>query len=451
MINLNNKKIAVVGDFIIDEYYQVSVNKISPEFPIPVLQTANLSPKKTLPGGAGSVCNQFINFKNKIYYFGLINRDSLNIINRYNFIDTVYSVVSSSIKSPTKKRFYQDFFPICRIDVESKNYDLCDFDLNNFQDKICENLSKCFFDLIIFSDYNKGIFNNYEVSNYFYNLSKNTIKIVDPKNGPAKKWLGCDIIKPNYKEACEITGKTNFKDQAKYLQDETNAYCVIITKESEGIKVLYNNDYFEYVPQTKVRPESVIGAGDCFISMLSVCILNNINIFDSIKICSDHCSKYVSDKDNKPIHPIDFYKTKFITDLDCIKNRNFRLSFTNGCFDILHPGHIDLLKFAKSKADKLLVAINSNESVARQNKSHKLVNDINIRKKMLESFDFVDYIVEFHEDTPLEIIKTINPDVLVKGSDYPEPVGSSFSGEVCLFPIKNDYSTTKIIEKIKNL
>ena len=107
-----------------------------------------------------------------------------------------------------------------------------------------------------------------------------------------------------------------------------------------------------------------------------------------------------------------------------LSRRNFRLAFTNGCFDIIHPGHVKLLEFARSKADALVVALNSDESVRRQNKTHGLVNDLAFRKAVVAALGCVDYVLDFDEDTPARLIESLRPEVLVKGSDWPNPAGS---------------------------
>ena len=125
------------------------------------------------------------------------------------------------------------------------------------------------------------------------------------------------------------------------------------------------------------------------------------------------------------------------------------MAFTNGVFDILHPGHVALLEFAKSKADRLVVAVNSDESVRRQGKSHGLVNDMSSRMRLLAGLSCVDYVVGFEEDTPLGLLERFRPEAFVKGSDWPNPVGAEHSGEVFLFYKVGDHSTTRVIEKIR--
>ena len=436
-----NAKIAVFGDSIIDEYYQVSPNRVSPEFPIPVLKLENEEGRVRL-GGASNVCEQFKNFNVETSLFSLINKRFISLSNKINFDGSLFVE-----NVPIKKRFYNNLFPLCRIDVESDNYGFSKKDLNNLQDNLFENINKDFFDVIVFSDYDKGVFSFRE--NIIKEIKNETITIVDPKKNPIEKWKNCSIIKPNYKEAKEISGFSNVKDQCQYFQNKTKAQAVVITKEAEGVYGTVMGNWFEYIPPKKTRAMSVIGAGDCFVAFLSMCMAHSIDIKQSVEICFKACSEYVSDNFNIPLYPYQISDSKNLNP-KFLANRNFKLSFTNGCFDILHSGHIELLKFAKSKGDKLVVALNSDESVKKQNKSHELINNFETRSKLISSLDFVDFVVCFEEKDPLNLIKQINPDFLVKGGDWPNPVGSDLVKEVFIFDLEKDYSTTKIIEKIKN-
>jgi D-beta-D-heptose 7-phosphate kinase/D-beta-D-heptose 1-phosphate adenosyltransferase len=448
---MTKNNIAVVGDCIIDQYFYVNAEKVSPEFPIPILQSKTEEPDHVLPGGAANVCYQFLYLNKNIDYFGIVDKSSLDVLQNYDFINTNYCAYISNLysKVPIKKRYYQDVFPLCRLDIESKNYNLDQSQLNCLQSKLVENLKCKKFDVCIFSDYDKGVFNNFEISKYISALNADCIKIVDPKKGPISKWKGCNIIKPNYKEALEISGKTNCKEQAEYFVNQTGARAVLITKSSEGIFGLIDGEYFEFHPSKKSIVNSVIGAGDCFIAYFSFGISDGLSIRDSINLAYDAASKYVQNKHNQPINILDIINYKYVGP-ELLSNRNFKLAFTNGCFDILHPGHIHSLEFAKSKADKLVVAINSDESVINLNKSHPLINNFETRKKVIESLECVDYVVKFDQNTPLEIIKIIKPDVLVKSEEYDNPVGADLISEVYKCSIMTDFSTTKIIEKIKN-
>jgi D-beta-D-heptose 7-phosphate kinase/D-beta-D-heptose 1-phosphate adenosyltransferase len=444
----NNKKIAVVGDCIIDEYHYVNAEKVSPEFPIPILQSEKDNPTHVRPGGSANVCYQFFHLNKNINYFSLIDQDAIDVINNYKFIDLSGCVLIKN-KVPRKKRFYQDVFPLCRIDIEKTNLGYNDEELYDLHMALIKNLKKSNFDICVFSDYNKGLF-PYRgiVERYFKAVGKNCIKIVDPKKN-INKWIGCDIFKPNYKEAYEMTGCKDSESQSRMLQARTDAKAVVVTKGGEGIYGIIDNEYFEFRPQSKSIVNSVIGAGDCFVAYFAAAIAGDISIRNSVELAYKAASKYVGNVYNEPIHYLDVIPSKAIHP-DLLINRNFKLSFTNGCFDILHQGHLHSLKFAKSKADKLVVALNSDESVQRLNKSHKLINNFESRSKMLESLECVDYIIKFDEDTPLDVIKKIKPDVLVKSEEYKEPVGADLVKEVYLCPVLDGFSTTKIIEKIKN-
>jgi len=439
-------KIAVIGDAIIDEYYYVKAEKISPEFPISVIHSELFSPEKSLPGGAANVCYQLSNFDKIVSYFGIVDFEALSILEDYFSMD---NCVLLNGKNPRKKRFYQDFFPLCRIDVETENYNLSKSSLNQLQKRICENLSNSNFDIVIFSDYGKGMFNDFDIKNYFNSTGK-AIKIVDPKNGPASKWANCDIIKPNYKEAKDISGLKDWKDQVKFFRDQTNAKYIIITQAGNGVVGLIDEEYFQYVPDKKTIPTSVIGAGDCFVSLLAIGLSNGLEIKESIESAFYGSSLYVKNKFNKPLHPADLYKNKIIDDPSILLKRNFSLCFTNGCFDFgLTAAHVDLLQYAKQKKEKLVVGLNSDSSIKKLKGDNRPIFSFEDRAKILSGLEFVDYIVKFEEDTPFDLINKIRPELIVKGGDYtPENVVGYGYYPVDIFKFVSSYSTTEKIIKL---
>lgn len=436
MFNLKNKNIAVVGDAIVDDYYFVKADKISPEFPIPILQCENSFPNKRLLGGSTNVCYQFLNIKN-VLYFGLIDLDVYNLLSDFSFINSESCcLLPNYSKNPVKKRFYQNSFPLCRIDIESKNYNLSDLELNKLQNKICENLKSYNLDAVIFSDYDKGLFNNFEVKKYFDSLGEKTLKIVDPKKGPVSKWKGCDLIKPNYKEALHLTEKENYKDQIEFIKKNTDCEIIIITMEGDGVVGCVGQEFFEYVPNEKTQASSVIGAGDCFISLLCSGLLSQFSIEKSVEIAFKGSSLYVKNKFNNPINPAELFHKKI---------------FTSGVFDLLHKGHLQSLIKSKELGDKLIVGINSDASTKRLKGNNRPINDQETRKKILESLECVDEVFIFDEDTPYELIKKIKPDIITKGSDYTKEnvVGNDLC-EVVIIPNLQGFSTTSTISKFVN-
>ena len=241
------------------------------------------------------------------------------------------------------------------------------------------------------------------------------------------------------------------------LMNRLNCKSVIITKGSAGAKGIVKNasGWFSHYPHKNIDANSVIGAGDCFAAFLSLGIGLKLHEMDCMKIACEASFVYVQRKNNNPITYYDYLKhidpiqAKFIEPNKIPKNG--KLVFTNGCFDNLHKGHLFSLKCAKNFGDKLVLSVNSDESVKRLKGEKRPIFNLEERMTMLANLEMVDYVVSFNEDTPYELIKEIMPDVLVKGGDWAgNIVGSDLVKEVHTAPILKDISTNKKIEKIKN-
>jgi len=453
---------AVVGDTMIDEYYQVKADRISPEFPIPVMVSEDQKPYLSLPGGAANVVRQF-GENTKPFLYGFSSEASENIFTCCNGTapHTGLLVSSKVAQVPIKKRFYQSDFPLFRWDVESKLYGEKEENLERIRKALYYDWLRFKPTVTIFSDYDKGFFNTswrfHYASTGYYRWHGHCITIVDPKKGSAKEWEGCTIFKPNQKEAEEMTGVTDWKKQTKILQRQTKAKCVIITQGGAGVVARIGEDeLFEYRPKKTVKASSVIGAGDCFVAFLAMVLGKNVkvnekdenhrNLFDldyrkAIEIAFEAGALYVQNQHCQPV----VLESKY----EVPKNRDFKLAFANGCFDVLHEGHIDLLQYARSTADKLIVAVNSDASVKRLKGESRPINNLKARMKALAALSCVDYVVAFEEDTPLELIRHLKPDTLVKGGDYTmdQVVGKDLVENVFLFPTVPGYSTTNTIEQ----
>lgn len=436
-------RVAVVGDAMIDEYYQVEADKVSPEFPIPVLKSEDGEPHAVRPGGAANICSQLKRFNVDVSLFALTNERLKHALKGVNMEGCI-----SSRSVPVKKRYYSGDFPLCRIDQEKSCYGLDRQNLLLLQSSIFSKLSASGpYDVVVMSDYDKGMFRGLPEP---VSMVGDVITVVDPKKAPLKRWKGCSIIKPNAKEAREMTGLSEWRDQCSAIIDETGCQAVVITNGGDGIVGNVQGSLFEYRPEFSVPARSVVGAGDCFVAFLAMCMCHSIDIRRAASIAFEACSLYVQQPYNLPVRPYQLYPDKFVDPRD-LADRDFSLAFTNGCFDILHPGHVELLNQAKGSADMLAVALNSDESVKRLNKGHPLVNGIEHRKTMLAALGCVDFVLEFDEDTPYELIKRIRPDVLVKGADWPDPVGSDLVSEVVSVPLVEGHSTSESIKKIAGL
>jgi D-beta-D-heptose 7-phosphate kinase/D-beta-D-heptose 1-phosphate adenosyltransferase len=433
--------IVVVGDAMLDEYYEINAERISPEYPIPVELSENENPYLIMPGGAANVANQMKSFNVEVTLVCFSDMEATSILNKFDFN---LKAVPIEQKIPRKQRYYHGTFPLRRRDIEKP------YGKKSYRDSLFEtfkhHVSNTPPDIVILSDYNKGIFNYDEdyMSQRLVKLcqQKGIPVVVDPKSGPLKQWKGCDIFKPNLKEAREFGGK----DQIIKALPGTQ---VVIT---QGGNSVIGNDW-EYKGK-KVITESVIGAGDCYSAFLAMAYARGFSVEESAGIAYQASAYYVSQRHNKPPQPrdlLDPLEAKFI-DLKDLEDRDYKLAFTNGVFDVLHLGHLEILKFAKSKADKLIVAVDTDESVKKIKGENRPINVLDYRMKMLAHLDYVDFVVAFHTDNLYNLIKSLKPEVLVKGGDWkPEAIiGNDIVAEVYHSPLIEGLSTTNLIEKIKN-
>lgn len=431
-----------IGDAIIDEYYQVEVNRISPENPVPVMLCKNQVVTK--PGGAANVAYQFENTNADVKLISYGNNETKNVFSKESF---EFVFCPSEAKLPIKKRFMQNNFQVApRLDVEFPNYNLNSEQIHKNHQFIQNYVYSCRLpNVVIFSDYNKGFFNN-EIN--YIKLYKNVITVVDPKGADLTKWKNCTVFKPNAKEAFELSGLKDWKEQCLFFKNLINCHSVVITDAGNGIKGIEGNDFFTYNFDSHCDlVNSVIGAGDCFAAFLALALAHNFSVQESSIIAYQAGLIYVRQKLNRPIVLAELILNKIVKPADLSK-RDFKLAFTNGCFDILHKGHIETLKYAKSKADKLIVALNSDESIKKLKGPTRPVLPYEHRAKVLSSLEFVDFVVKFDEPTPIELIKIIKPEVLVKGGDYNSEnvVGKEFVNEVCIAPFIENYSSSNFIK-----
>jgi D-beta-D-heptose 7-phosphate kinase/D-beta-D-heptose 1-phosphate adenosyltransferase len=435
-------KVNVFGDVMIDKYYVVDVNRISPEVPMPIMHSDH-TPPVCRPGGAANVAYQLHNFNVDSNLFGFTDLNALHIINQHG----LKGFFKPHPYTPEKYRFLHRAVQVNRWDLETQvNTD----DTEQYFDQLLEYDSGKI-DVAILSDYNKGFF-TYDVKRRLIEKYKDILTIVDPKVGNIDEWKNCKIFKPNEKEAKALSGLDDCRQQAYFFKKRLDCEIVIITRGGNGVVGIDKNGYFEYQPPRKnIDVMSVIGAGDCFVSVLALALGHGFNALQAAEIAYQAGSIYVQNRHNRPIVPAELSTDGICHPLDLAK-RDFKLAFTNGCFDLLHAGHIQTLQYAKDKADKLVVGVNSDASVKKLKGSTRPVVQLPDRLKVLTSLKMVDFVVSFDEDTPLQTIEMCRPDVLVKGGDYADKdiVGSDIVQEVYTASILEGISTSKIIGVLRD-
>lgn len=442
------KNIYVIGDMLIDEYWQVSVNRINPEAPGIVRDCRRTHGVHRKPGGAANVAYQLTNFNANPYLFCFAEQDAIKILTDHRLsIDGVMMMANGF--NPLKQRFIENerYQLACRTDFTEPNYGPID------HPKLTDNAINVARrhgarpDVVVLSDYNKGFFNG--TKHDWINALKDTTTIVDPKVGPVESWKGCTIFKPNEKEAYELSGTPFWKDQCQVFKERLGCESVVITRGRKGVVGIDSDQFFEIEPENPVLVESVIGAGDSFVAVLALAVAHKLKIPDAVRIASHAATLYVQNRLNRPLVPAELAKDK-IVDVRDLAQRDFKLVFTNGVFDVLHVGHLATLRAAKKQGGKLLVAINSDESVRRLKGAARPINRLGERQALIAAMEMVDFVTSFDEDTPEEIIKLCRPDLIVKGGDYKKEdvVGSKYS-EVLTVPFIEGHSSTSTILKLQ--
>lgn len=453
----NRKKhltIHCLGDAMVDEYFDVEVNRISPEFPMPIMSSVSSDPIRR-PGGVANVAYQLRHFNvyscllsfydeyaSRVYCDCMLNhlpgtcfgRATLPIKRRY--IDSGIQVVRHDIE-----------LPLCGLTADQidEYHQGFDKELHRPQADLVSPLEKV--DVAVLSDYDKGFFSG--AKNYL-DIYKGVKTIVDPKRGPLEKWKGCTIFKPNCKEAQALSGLSNWREQCLLFQEKLGCEAVVITHGGEKVVGIWRNEFFSYRPPKHVHVESVVGAGDCFCAIFAMAIGHEFTIPEAAEIAWNAGAIYVQNRMNRPITPAELSSDGIVEPED-LTHRDFKLVFTNGCFDLLHEGHLQLLEFAKSKGDRLVVAINSDDSVRRLKGPTRPIKPLEQRMMVMASLKPVDFVVYFDEDTPLEVIQKIKPDVLVKGQDWKAEniVGADIVPELFRAPIVEGLSTTSMLQRKK--
>ena len=381
-------KIAIIGDIIQDIYIYGTAERLSPEAPVPIVKHLKTI---TTPGGAA---NLFENLKAVGVDCTLVQPENhLPSIKTRVFCDGRYVTRIDDDKQANGNEVY-DY--ISQIDFSEYSY-------------------------AVLSDYNKGTLDR--ACDIIQHVNKFGCKvIVDPKSF-YNKYLGAWLIKANEKEARDF----------KYENMLSKNNNVIITRADERVDAYIEGNRY-LVQVDKVEVADVTGAGDCFLAAFVYGLTQNYDMNKCLSLATKAATESVKHKGTYILQPKDLEHT---------------VVFTNGCFDILHRGHIEYLQQSKKLGDKLIVGINSDASVRRLKGSERPINNQEDRATAISALSCVDEVYIFDEDTPLELITRLKPDIITKGGDYKpeEVVGNDFT-DVIILPYLKNYSTTNIVSKI---
>jgi D-beta-D-heptose 7-phosphate kinase / D-beta-D-heptose 1-phosphate adenosyltransferase len=474
MIDLKNvnPKILVIGDLMIDNYLWGSCERISPEAPVQII---DIERENTILGGAGNVINNLCSMQAKVDVLSVIGEcdASKNLKKLLSDIDvpTHYLISQKGRVVSKKTRIIASQQQVVRYDSETteeisiESQTAIEYSFK----KIVNN-----YDVILLSDYNKGLFTANLTQSIITIANENGKKVlVDPKGSDYSKYSGAYLLTPNKKEASEATNivindKKSLTLAMQKLKKKCNLVLSIITLSEDGVAIF--DDDLRVYPTVAREVFDVTGAGDTVLASLGFALSSNYSIDEAVqfanlasgvvvgKIGSATASQNeIIEYESSLNKSASFEHIKTLDEISSIicelKSKEKKIVFTNGCFDILHVGHIKYLETAKSYGDILILGMNSDESIQRLKGDNRPINSQDDRAYILASLEVIDYVVIFNENTPIDLINLIEPDVLVKGGDYrnKEVVGQDVAKELKIVEFIDGKSTSKTIERIKNI
>jgi D-beta-D-heptose 7-phosphate kinase/D-beta-D-heptose 1-phosphate adenosyltransferase len=472
---LAGHRVLCVGDIMLDRYVYGRVERISPEAPIPVLHVHRES--LTL-GGAGNVVRNIVALGGRVDLVGVVGQDQggYELAEQIATLPDVESYVITDTSRPTtrKTRFVADNQQLLRADdelVQSLGLETEEQLLQRVRGALPEA------EIVLLSDYAKGVLTDRVTRTIIADAkAKERRVVIDPKGRLYDRYDGAFLLTPNRRELAEATGRSirNPDDAvaAAHLLIERHHLDGVLAKLGHEGVVLVMKDAEPLHFHTMAREVfDVSGAGDTVIATLALCLAGGVpldasaelaNLAGSIvvgkvgtaTVAREELSRAVLRDEAAATEIKVLSKTEAAAEAERWRKQGLRVGFTNGVFDLLHPGHLSLLRQARARCDRLIVGMNSDSSVKRLKGPSRPVQNENARAAVLASLSDVDAVVIFADDTPIEAIKAVRPDVLVKGADYTldKVVGADlvhhWGGSVFLAELVEGQSTTATLARI---
>lgn len=460
--DLRTPCVAVVGDIMLDEYIYGDCYRISPEAPVPVLKVVK---RETALGGAGNVAMNVLALGGRCGVVAAVGEDESKACVRRKLVDVGIAddgIVAASDRPTTRKtRLVAGIHQIARYDEEST----VALDVRTLY-ALASRASMCVAsaDVVVISDYGKGVVSR-ELANHVITTARarGIPVIVDPKGREFDRYRGATLLVPNAHEArAAVDGDcSDWTTIGRQLLHKADAEAVAIKCGADGIVlVTQGGGQAHRCPTLAQRVFDVIGAGDTVVAALAVAVASGVALIDAVDIANAAAGVAITKQGTSTVT-----REEIITGFAalCARKRLLpsaaadlvvaaraagqRVVFTNGCFDLLHDGHLHLLERARALGDVLIVGLNTDASVARLKGPQRPVQLLEERARVLTELPIVDAVVEFAEDTPAELLRRLRPDVLVKGGDYTpaQVAGREHAAEVVIVPRIPSFSTTSRI------
>ncbi|EJW10240.1 ADP-heptose synthase [Rhodovulum sp. PH10] len=477
LARIPEQTVICVGDLMLDQFVYGEVSRVSPEAPVPVIAVRR---EETTIGGAGNVAANIATLGATCVFVGVVGDDAPGRVLADALAGETGRVVPRLVIDPdrptTKKlRFVSEHYSshLLRADWE-KAQPVAPHIEDALLARITEVLPKA--SAVVLSDYAKGVLTPRLVRAVIEAAGKaGKPVIVDPKALDYTVYRGATLITPNRKELGEASRRPvrtldDCAAAAEELRRATGAAALLVTLSEEGM-LLATGGAPAHVPAHAVRVRDVSGAGDTVVAVLALMLAAGAGFETAMRAANAAAAVVVGKRGTATVTPLELRshvlppaalasEEKIVFDPVHLdervrdwRNQGLRIGFTNGCFDILHPGHVRVLTKARAACDRLVVGLNSDASVRRLKGEGRPIQDVVARADVLAALEAVDLVAVFEEDTPLELIRRLRPKVLVKGSDYrvDQVVGHELveadGGEVVLVDLVPGHSTTDILKK----
>ncbi len=465
-------RVLIVGDVMVDRYWHGNTSRISPEAPVPVLSIHTCEDR---PGGAANVALNMAHLNAQVQLSGITGND-----------ETAFALESQLSKAQIHCHFFKDaeIQTITKLRAIAQHQQLIrlDFEKNlaaatTTHQQLLEQFESLLthINILVLSDYAKGTL--LHVQDFIQRaITKKIPIIVDPKGSDFHKYKGATLITPNLKEFELVVGPCQTEEEliakGNALLTTHQWQALLITRGEQGMTLLQQDHEPHHFPAQAKEVFDVTGAGDTVIATLAAAIAAGAPLIQATQLANIAAGIVVSKLGTASVtakelaQTIEIKKSAhpcILTEMQLLQYRreaykkNEVIVMTNGCFDLLHPGHISYLEAARQLGDRLIVAVNDDTSVSRLKGSQRPINSLADRMTLLAALHCVDWVVSFSEDTPKKLIENILPDILVKGGDYTiEQISGADAvlknnGQVTVIPFIDGYSSTQLIQKIKAL
>lgn len=466
--NYSDSGVLIIGDVMLDCYWYGPTGRISPEAPVPVVKVEN---NEERPGGAANVAMNIASLGGHAHIVGLTGIDEpAKVLNETLSALKVKCdfVALPNYPTITKLRVLSRGQQLIRLDFEDK-FENTDAEL--ILDRMEQALPKV--KSVVLSDYAKGALEH--VQQFIQKARAAKVPVfIDPKGADFERYRGATLLTPNMAEFEHVVGKVKSEeelvDKGLALIEEFDFEALLVTRSEHGMTLLRRGQEPFHLPTLAKEVYDVTGAGDTVISVLAASVAAGKPLDEACALANAAAGVVVGKLGTSTVSTIELAEavhgsqdTDFgvITEqalIDAVKNaqsKGEKVVMTNGCFDILHAGHVSYLNHAAELGDRLIVAVNTDESVKRLKGPGRPVNPTDRRMAVLAGLGAVDWVVPFGEDTPQRLISEVLPDLLVKGGDYkPEEIAGgkeviANGGEVKVLNFEDGCSTTEIIDAIK--